>query len=135
MARQRQQYTREFKLMALARMDTAPDVQALARELGVRRELLYHWHDLYISGGEAALRDSGRPRRTLAVSLEPGAVVAEVAAPPVVDDLARARARIAELEQKIGRQQMDLDFFRTALRHVREARQTSGGPGETASSR
>ena len=33
-------------------------------------------------------------------------------------DLARARARIAELERKIGKQQMDLDFFREALRLI-----------------
>ncbi|MGJ4900230.1 hypothetical protein ACQR10_05450 [Bradyrhizobium sp. HKCCYLRH2060] len=30
--------------------------------------------------------------------------------------LARANARIAELEGLVGRQQMDLDFFRQALR-------------------
>jgi transposase len=120
-------------------MDAAPDVQALARDLGVRRELLYRWHHLYIGGGEAALRDSGRPRRVLDLSSESGAEPAPPAdvpmEPPVADDLVRAQARIAELERKIGRQQLDLDFFRTALRHVRETRQTSGVPGATASSR
>ncbi|HEX3991192.1 MAG TPA: helix-turn-helix domain-containing protein, partial [Acetobacteraceae bacterium] len=78
MARQRRQYTRKFKLMALS------------RELGIRRELLYRWHDLYIGGGEAALRDSGRPRRILAVSSGSGADIAAMPAPPVVDDLGRA---------------------------------------------
>ena len=37
---------------------------------------------------------------------------------PPLSDLARARARIAELERKIGKQQMDLDFFREALRLI-----------------
>ena len=37
-------------------------------------------------------------------------------------DLARAQRRVAELERKIGQQQVDLDFFRRALRHVRERR-------------
>ncbi|HYA71827.1 MAG TPA: hypothetical protein VEF36_01585, partial [Roseiarcus sp.] len=32
------------------------------------------------------------------------------------DELARAKARIAELERTIGRQQVDLDFFQRALR-------------------
>ena len=37
---------------------------------------------------------------------------------PPLTDLARAQARIAELERKIGKQQMDLDFFREALRLI-----------------
>jgi hypothetical protein len=37
-------------------------------------------------------------------------------------ELTRARRRVAELERKIGQQQVDLDFFRRALRHVRERR-------------
>jgi hypothetical protein len=37
-------------------------------------------------------------------------------AAPSTDELARAKARIAELERLIGRQQADLHFFREALR-------------------
>jgi transposase InsO family protein len=48
-------------------------------------------------------------------------------------DLASARKYIAELEAKIGQQQVDLDFFRQALRRVREARRPSDGPGAPAS--
>jgi hypothetical protein len=33
-----------------------------------------------------------------------------------------AARRIAELERKIGQQALELDFFRAALRHVREPR-------------
>jgi hypothetical protein len=33
-----------------------------------------------------------------------------------------AARRIADLERKIGQQQLELDFFRVALRHVRELR-------------
>jgi hypothetical protein len=46
-----------------------------------------------------------------------------VAAPAAgEEDLARAQRRVAALERKIGQQQVDLDFFRRALRHVRERR-------------
>jgi transposase len=38
------------------------------------------------------------------------------------DEPARAQRRVAELERKIGQQQVDLDFFRRALQHVRETR-------------
>jgi predicted RNase H-like nuclease (RuvC/YqgF family) len=50
-------------------------------------------------------------------------------------ELEAARRRIAELERKIGQQQVDLDFFQRALRHVREARRLSTKPGVTGSTR
>jgi uncharacterized coiled-coil protein SlyX len=56
-------------------------------------------------------------------------------APIDVGDPASAERRIEELERKIGQQQLELDFFRAALRHVREQRLKKGGPGETPSSR
>ena len=43
--------------------------------------------------------------------------------------------RIAELERKVGQQQIELDFFRQALRRVREARRPNAGPGVTGSTR
>ncbi len=149
MARRRhRQHTREFKLAALARMDTAPDVQALARNLGIERALLYRWQRLYISGGAAALRNSGRPRPVLmqvpGTSLPaeekpaPAAATPADPAPPAclaAHDLAAAARRIAELERKVGQQQLELDFFRAALRQVREPRRPTGVPGATASTR
>jgi hypothetical protein len=50
-------------------------------------------------------------------------------------DLVEARRRIAELERKIGQQQVDLDFFKEALRHLEASRRYSSVHGETASSR
>ena len=148
--RRHRQHTREFKLSALARMDTAADVQALARELDIERALLYRWQRHYLRGGAAALRNTGRPRPVLIQPSEPAepaepaearqapAMAANPAlapaaeehpgstvAPPVslaAHDPAAAARRIAELERKIGQQQLELDFFRAALRHVRELR-------------
>ena len=121
-------WTREFKLRAMSLMDAAEDVTALATELGVRRELLYTWRRKYLAQGPDALQQIGRP---LFVSVRPE--------PPVAsrgeDAAAAAQRRIAELERKVGQQQLDLDFFRTALRHVREPRRKHGGPGETGSTR
>ena len=42
-------WTVEFKLRAVARMEAACDVSCLAAELGVGRERLYHWRRLYDS--------------------------------------------------------------------------------------
>jgi transposase len=121
-------WTREFKLRAMSLMDAAGDVTALAAELGVGRELLYRWRRKYLAQGPDALQQIGRPLFT------PAAVEAPVASRPE-DAAAAAQRRIAELERKIGQQQLDLDFFRTALRHVREPNRKHGGPGETGSTR
>jgi transposase len=116
--KERRQFTREFKLMAISRFEVAPNALELAKELGVRRELLYKWRAKYAGGGEAALRTSGRPRP---VELVPEAQAAE--------------QRIAELERKLGQQELLLDFFRGALRRIEGSRRASEAPGATASSR
>ncbi len=124
----KRRWTREFKLAAVMRMNAAASIKALAEELGVRAELLYDWHRRYRSGGADALRAIGRP----------GANAPPLEAPslPSSSPLAGAeQRRIEELERKIGQQQLDLDFFRTALRHVGEQRLKKGGPGGRASSR
>ena len=121
-------WTREFKLRALSRMEAAADVTGLAVELGCRRELLYIWRRKYRSGGAEALHPIGRPLHT-AKPLD------ETCAPSASGSAGSEQARIEALERKIGQQQLDLDFFRAALRHVREARLKQGVPGGTASTR
>ena len=124
--RRRRSFTRDFKLSVLKRMAKTDNIQALAAELGIERKLLYCWRDAYASGGEAGLRRAGRP----------GAVDRAEAALAAVDGTTGAtppERRIAELERKIGEQQVALDFFRTALRHARARRRTTGAPGETGS--
>jgi transposase-like protein len=109
-------------------MAEAPDVTALAAELDIERGLLYKWRRKYLSGGPEALHAIGRP----AHAREPFGEALPDPSPLAADANQR---RIAELERKIGQQQLELDFFRAALRHVREARLKRGGSGETASSR
>jgi transposase len=127
-SRPKTRWTREFKLEALSRMAEAPDVTALAAELGVERGRLYKWRRIFLTGGPDALHAIGRP----AHACEPFGEVLPDASPLTAD---ANQHRIAELERKIGQQQLELDFFRAALRHVREARLKRGGSGETASSR
>jgi transposase len=101
----------------------------LARELKVLRKDLYAWRDRFRSGGPEALRGHGRPRKAEA------AVSAASRAPAPTTELDAARTRICELERKIGQQQVELDFFRQALRQVKGARRPSDGPGVTGSTR
>jgi transposase len=124
-------FSREFKLSAVRRMLAGENVSALARELQVLRKDLYVWRDRFRAGGPEALRSPGRPRKAVAMERPPDRPPDEGGA----RELTQARRRIAELERKIGQQQVDLDFFQRALRQVREARRASGGPGATASTR
>lgn len=127
--RKRRSFTQAFKEAAVSRMATAESVRGLADELGVGSRLLYNWRDQLQIGGSEALRRVGRPSRAIPADLGPDQP------PSDLNDPAAAKRRIEELERKIGQQQLDLDFFRTALRHVREQRLKKGGPGETPSSR
>ena len=127
--RKRRSFTQAFKASAVARMATAESVRGLAAELNVEQRLLYHWRDRFEAGGQEALRRIGRPSRSEAVE----AVAWRT--PVNLTDPTEAQRRIDELERKIGQQQLELDFFRAALRHVREARLKKGVPGGTASTR
>src|ERR1043166_2785038 len=115
-------FSRAFKVAAINRMVAGENVCALARELSLRRKLLYEWRDALRGGGPEALRSPGRPRKT-ALASGGKSVTSESAAAST--ELAAARQRIAELERKVGQQQLDLDFFRQALRQVGTTRPPS----------
>src|ERR1700682_3848836 len=94
-------FSRAFKLAAVRRMMAGEDVSALSRALRVLRKDLYYWHTRFPAGGPEALRGKGRPKKTEAKRPRPNEPLGEVE---------KARERIAELERKIGQQQVDLDF-------------------------
>jgi transposase len=123
-------FGRDFKLGVVRRLEAGESGTALAREHGIGRTLLYRWRDTVRVGGSEALRDGpGRPSR-----LEAQARAMARGPSSKARDLAEARRQIAELERKVGRQQVDLDFFEQALRHIEASRRPSDGPGATASS-
>jgi transposase len=97
----------------------------------VLRKDLYAWRKLFRAGGAEALRPLGRPRKG------DGVIGSRVRKQPrdVASGDTGAPERIAELERKVGQQQIELDFFRQALRRVREARRPNAGPGVTGSTR
>src|SRR5262245_47497276 len=113
-------FSRAFKLAAVRRMLAGEDVSALSRELQVLRKDLYYWRARFRMGGPEALRGRGRPRKVEVISEKPKD-------PP--GELDAARERIAELERKIGQQQVELDFFRLALRRVGGVRRQNAAPG------
>lgn len=123
-------FSREFKLKAIERMEAGESASALSLELSVARQVLYRWRDGFRAGGEEALRSKrGRPTRAEALAMAVARGPAKGA-----NSLAQARRQIADLERKVGQQQLDLDFFKGALRHIEASRRASASPGVTASS-
>lgn len=56
-------HMKEFKLEAIKLLSAGDKpVSELARELGVKRSLLYRWRDQLRAKGEIAFSGSGRPR-------------------------------------------------------------------------
>ncbi len=107
------------KELAVKRMAKGESVTALAREYGVERSRLYQWKDRAQTG--LPFSESGRLKTS------------EVAIPHATE-LEAAGARIAELERKVGQQEMAIDFLKKALRQVNRSRPTSCGSGAPASS-
>ena len=122
-------FSREFKLEAVKRIEAGENVSALARELTVKREILYRWRDAHRLGGPEALRLRGRPSKAEASAMGSARLAAGKA-----NSLAEARWQIEQLRRKVGQQQLELDFFKRALQHFETLRQEDDQPGAPASS-
>ena len=124
-------FATDFKERVVLRIGAGESLSAVADELGIRRKLLYQWRDAYRAHGVAGLNRRRGPkpggRRSLATGDAPPLALASpppdasASASAPIDELARAKARIQELERKIGRQELDIDFFRKALRLFADA--------------
>lgn len=126
MAKKPRVFGADLKLKIVKRMLAGESARDLAREVKVSRTFLYRWKDLYRRFGAAGLmRRRGRPP----ASGVPKEAVGET------NVLVAARRRVADLERKIGQQQVELDFFRRALRQVEANRRAQSGPGAKASTR
>jgi transposase len=115
--KERRIFSKEFRLSAVERMIAGESPSALARELGVLRKSLYEWKDTYAKLGEAGLaRQTGWSPPILPSAEVSTAPASNLAAR---GELLRARARIEELERKVGKQELELDFFDAALQRIR----------------
>lgn len=103
---------------AVERMKHCEDIGVLAEELGVSRGALYLWK----RKGEGLLsyRDAARMG---------GAAAAE---DPQAKKIRELEAKIAALEGELGRNHVEVRFFRSALRRVEALRQANGEHVATA---
>ena len=119
-------FSTEFKARVVQRIEAGERLSAVADELGIRRKLLYEWRAAYRALGAAGLNRKRGPKAGggKATGSSPGRASSAALSVPAIapssarpgDELSEAKARIAELERVIGRQQVDIDFFREALR-------------------
>jgi len=105
-------FTKEFKLTAIRRLEAGQGVAEVARALEVHPSDLHRWRNELREHGQKAFSGVGKKR---------------------VEE-----SRVAELERKIGQQQMEIDFLKRALQHVEEQRllrALNNGAPSTARSR
>jgi transposase-like protein len=98
-------YSREFRETALRRLELAPNVAQLCRELGISRQLLYQWRD-------TERREQQKQTRSTEY---------------------RLRRENAELQKLLAKKTLEVDFLKAACAKVEALRQTATGSGETAS--
>lgn len=115
----RRRFSREFKIAAVRRVTEGETMGEVARDLDIKFRLLWDWKKRVLEQGEEHLHELGRPVG---------------AAHPETTEASQQR-RIAELERLVGRQQMEIRFLGTALRHVEEQRQQKNDAGAVASSK
>jgi len=117
------EYAAGMKLAAVRRVLAGESVSAVAEELGIRRKRLYVWKDRYTELGENGLVHGrrGRPRKVVRAERN------EAEAMSGRGELLAARKRIAELERKVGQQELELDFFGEALRRIKAGGKRSAG--------
>lgn len=95
--------------MALARMEHAPHIGELARELGVPRGLLYEWRRGMAARGGQAEPPAEDPRQTA------------------------LRGENEQLKRALAEKTLEADFFAAALQRVEARRRNSNDSGGTAS--
>jgi transposase len=103
----------EFKQQALERMKGCENIGNLARELGVDRTLLYFWKN----------QAEGRPQRR---SARPGGS-------PEQGQENQLKQENQRLKEALGQKSLEIDFFKGALRRIKERRQNNTMTGATVS--
>ena len=104
----RRQFTQEFKLAAVRRLERGVSMGEVARGLEVNPNVLHRWRREFRQGPGNAFPGNGKQRWS--------------------------EGRVAELERKIGQQALEIDFLKGCLQRIEEARmlQVSNGNPQSA---
>ena len=96
MSLSRRAFTKEFKEAAMRRLELGASIAEAARACEVNPNVLHRWRRELRDYGAKAFSGNGKNRAE--------------------------ENRLAELERKVGRQAMEIDFLRRCLQHVEEQR-------------
>ena len=108
----RRQFTKEFKLAAVRRLEAGVSLAEVARGLEVSPNVLDRWRREFRQAPGNAFPGQGQRRW--------------------------AEGRVAELERKIGQQAVEIDFLKGCLQRIEEQRMlqaSTGNPQSTGRSR
>ena len=108
----RRQFTKEFKLAAIQRLESGARLAEVARAFEVNPNVLHRWRREFRQGPGNVFPGLGKRR------WEEG--------------------QVAQLERKIGQQALEIDFLKGCLQRIEEQRMLqalTGGPRSTGKSR
>ena len=92
----RRQFTQEFKLAAVRRLEQGVSIAEVARGLEVSPNVLHRWRREFRQGPGNAFPGNGKQRWS--------------------------EGRVAELERKVGQQALEIDFLKGCLQRIEEQR-------------
>ncbi len=104
----RRQFTKEFKLAAVRRLEQGVSISEAARALEVSPNVLHRWRREFRQGTGNASPGNGKERWS--------------------------EGRIADLERKIGQQALEIDFLKGCLQRIEQQRMLqalTGNPPST----
>ncbi len=108
----RRQFTKEFKLAAVRRLEQGVSITEAARALEVNANVLHRWRREFRQGTGNAFPGNGNQRWS--------------------------EGRIAELERKVGQQALEIDFLKACWQRIEQQRMLqalSGNPQSAARSK
>ena len=105
----RRQFTKEFKLAALERLEQGASVAEVSRAFEVNPNVLHRWRREFRQGPGNAFPGLGKRRWD--------------------------EGRVAQLERKIGQQTLEIDFLKGCLRRIDEQRKLQALNGTPLSTR
>lgn len=91
MSRKRRSYDKEFKQMAVELSKTRPNVKELAKELGIREELINRWRREFLKDPESSFPGHGNPKQN------------------------NQEAEIARLKKELREAQLERDILKKAV--------------------
>ena len=105
----RRKFTKEFKEAAVRRLELGASLAEVARASEVNPNVLHRWRQELDDFGGRAFAGNGQRRAD--------------------------ESKVAELERKVGRQALEIDFLRRCLQHVEEQRKLQALNTRTSSTR